>query len=119
VTNVGKTLCSGRISWNSDQASRLEEERMLRVQKGSKKILEIKRKKFWMLYMWYITLKKDLCSEECRKSCIIKMYSTAKVRGPRRNPDDFRTIQCFNKYSCHGLEFAMSYRALKSFMNDP
>jgi hypothetical protein len=106
----------------------LEEERMLSVQKGSQKILEIKRKKFWMLYMWYITLKKDLCSEECRKSCIIKMYSSAKVRGPRRNPDDFRTYnkpyskgitECFNKYSCHGFEFAMSYRALKSFMNDP
>jgi hypothetical protein len=65
VKNVGKTLCSGRISWNSDQASRLEEKRMLRVQKGSQNILEIKRKKFWMLYMWYITLKKDLWSEEC------------------------------------------------------
>jgi hypothetical protein len=44
-------------------------------------------------YMWYITLKKDLCSEECRKSCIIKMYSSAKVRSPRRNPDDFRTYK--------------------------
>jgi hypothetical protein len=65
VKNVGKTVCSGRISWNSNQASRLEEKRMLRVQKGSQNILEIKRKKFWMLYIWYITLKKDLCSEEC------------------------------------------------------
>jgi hypothetical protein len=65
VKNVGKTLCSGGISWNSDQASRLEEKRMLRVQRGSQNILEIKRKKFWMLDMWYITLKKDLWSEEC------------------------------------------------------
>jgi hypothetical protein len=63
--NLGKTLCGDRISWNSDQASRLEEKRMLRVQKGSQNILEIKRKKFWMLQMWYITLKKDLWSEEC------------------------------------------------------
>jgi hypothetical protein len=43
--------------------------------------------------MWSITLKKDLCGEECRKSCIMKMYSSAKVRSPRRNTDDFRTYK--------------------------
>jgi hypothetical protein len=30
-----------------------------------------------------------------------------------------RQIQCFNDVSCYGFEFAMSYRALPSFVNDP
>jgi hypothetical protein len=93
VKNVVKTVYSGRIFWDSYQTFGLEETRMLSVQKGSQNTLEIKSKKFRMLYMWYITLKKDLCSEECRKSCSIKMYSSAKIRGPRRNPDDFRTYK--------------------------
>jgi hypothetical protein len=29
-----------------------------------------------------------------------------------------RSVQCFNNISCHGFEFAMSYRALPSFVND-
>jgi hypothetical protein len=42
VKNVGKTVYSGRISWDSYEPSRLEEKRMLKVQKGSQNILEIK-----------------------------------------------------------------------------
>jgi hypothetical protein len=30
-----------------------------------------------------------------------------------------RQIQCFNNVDCHGFEFATSYRALPSFVNDP
>jgi hypothetical protein len=30
-----------------------------------------------------------------------------------------RQIQCFNNVGCHGFEFATSYRALPSFVNDP
>jgi hypothetical protein len=30
-----------------------------------------------------------------------------------------RQIPCFNNISCHGFEFAMSYRALLCFVNDP
>jgi hypothetical protein len=30
-----------------------------------------------------------------------------------------RQIQSFNDISCHGFEFAMSYRTLTGFVNDP
>jgi hypothetical protein len=30
-----------------------------------------------------------------------------------------RQIQCCNNFGCHGFEFAMPYRALPSFVNDP
>jgi hypothetical protein len=30
-----------------------------------------------------------------------------------------RQIQCVNNISCHGFEFAMSYRALQGLVNDP
>jgi hypothetical protein len=30
-----------------------------------------------------------------------------------------RQIQYFNNIGCHGFEFATSYRALPSFVNDP
>jgi hypothetical protein len=30
-----------------------------------------------------------------------------------------RQIQCFNNISCHGFEFAIPYRALPGFVNDP
>jgi hypothetical protein len=30
-----------------------------------------------------------------------------------------RQIQCVNNISCHGFEFAMSYRALQGLVKDP
>jgi hypothetical protein len=30
-----------------------------------------------------------------------------------------RQMQCFNNISCHGFEFAVPYRALPGFVNDP
>jgi hypothetical protein len=69
-----------------------------------------------------------LLAKDVRKAvCFYMLFvalETIFLGGHSRNSENLqivneRQIQCFNNISCHDFEFAMSYRALPSFVNDP